>query len=111
MKELAEGELVFAGGSTQAISQETFKVVDRPTTITLQLASGEPEIQATEPLEIAYYLDFVFFEEVYVDRLPATWIFDPSRVAVGEHILTGAFYDRRGHVGTTMIKIVVKHQK
>jgi len=104
-------ELVFAGGNTQAVARETSKVVDRPTPITLQLAQGEPGIQATEPLEIAYYLDFVFFEEVYVDSLPATWTFDPAKVSSGEHILTGAFYDKQGHVGTTMVRILVKHQE
>jgi hypothetical protein len=77
----------------------------------MRLSQGEPELQSAGQFEIAYYLDFKFFEEVYVDRLPATWTFDPAKVAEGEHILTGAFYDRKGHVGTTMIKILVKHQK
>jgi hypothetical protein len=104
-------ELIFPSGGMQVSSQDTAIVIDRPTPIKLQIAPGEPGIQATEPVEIAYYLDFKFFEEVYVDSLPATWTFDPARVAEGEHILTGAFYDRQGHVGTTMVKIVVKHQK
>jgi hypothetical protein len=104
-------ELVLPAVSPQAVSPDSVIVIDRPTPIKMRLAQEEPELQPAGKFEIAYYLDFKFFEEVYVDRLPATWTLDPAKVTAGEHILTGAFYDRKGHVATTIVKILVKHEE
>lgn len=102
-------KLVLAGEYTK--NKKGLAITSGIVPVRLEVAEKDQARLLERGFEPVFFLDGIYVHENEMGFLPVTWLFDTSKVAEGEHFVTGNIRSYEGNYGTATLKVYVKHKK
>lgn len=89
-------------------TEDGVPVIRRRTMLNVVLDEKDREFITGQRFEIAFYVDYIIYAEEEEGYTPFNWMWDPSGIADGEHILTANVISLNDQVGAASLKFMVQ---
>ena len=91
------------------IGENNLPIVQGKVPIRIYLDDKIKKYVTEQRYELLFFIDFKFVSEIEEGHSPVNWLWDTSKVAMGEHIISVNVATLTGQVGCASLKLFIRH--